>query len=108
MDSLINIGIYITYILFAIAILALIVFPFYFMFTNFKKAKGGLLSILGLVVIFVLSYLVAPADQGVFYENFGIGPGASKLIGGGLILTYLIFFGVIITAFYNEIAKWFK
>ena len=108
MDSLIDIGIYITYILFAIAIIALIFFPLYFMITNFKKAKSGLLGILGLAVIFVISYLVAPADQGVFYENFGIGPGMSKLIGGGLIITYIMFVCVIIASFYNEIAKWFK
>lgn len=108
MDSLINIGIYLTYILFAVAIIALIVFPIYFMLNNFKKAKGGLLGMLVLVGVFVISYALAPADQGVFYENFGIGSGTSKLIGGGLITTYIIFAGVIITALYNEVAKWFK
>jgi len=108
MDSLINIGIYLTYILIAIAILALIAFPVYFMITNFGKAKSGLIGVLFLAIVFVISYLIAPADQGVLYENYKIGPGASKLIGGGLIITYITFFGVIVAAFYNEIAKWFK
>lgn len=108
MDSLINIGLYFTYILIAIAILSLIVFPFYFMFSNFKKAKSGLVGVLVLVVFFVIAYLIAPADQGIFYENHGIGVGASKMIGGGLIATYIVFACVVIAAFYNEIAKWFK
>jgi hypothetical protein len=107
-DILINIGIVVTYILIGIAIVLLVVFPLYYLVTNFNKAKGGLIGVAGIAVMFLLAYLVSPADQGAFYEKFQIGPSGSKMIGAGLLGVYICFGGILVSLLYFEAAKWFK
>lgn len=108
MDMLINIGMYLTYVLLVIAIIALVVFPIWQMVTNFAKAKGGLVSLAILLGIFAVTYFLSPADQGAFYAKFAIGPVTSKLIGAGIFTTYLIMASIVFAAIYTEVAKWFK
>ncbi|HBZ66606.1 MAG TPA: hypothetical protein DEO70_07190 [Bacteroidales bacterium] len=108
METFISIGFTLTYILLAVAVVALIVFPVYFMVTNLKKAKTGLLALLALVVLFAFAIGVSPAEQGAFYSEFQISPTLSRVIGGGLLGFYLLFAAAIITAVYSELSKWFK
>jgi hypothetical protein len=107
-DILINIGIVLTYILIAIAIIALIVFPLYHTATNFNKAKGGLIAVAGLALLFFITYLISPADQGAFYDKFDIGPATSKMIGSGILGVYVFFAGIVVSLLYFELVKWFK
>lgn len=107
-SPLINIGLYLTYILFAVAAITAIVFPLLQTFSDFKKAKGGLIGFGILVVVLLFAYLVSPAETGLFYEKHNISPATSKLIGGGLVATYIVFAGVVISILYAEVAKWFK
>ncbi|MDD3742152.1 MAG: hypothetical protein PHX54_00845 [Lentimicrobiaceae bacterium] len=107
-SPLINIGLYLTYILFIIAAITAIVFPLIQTFSNFKKAKSGLIGFGILVVVLLFSYMVSPAETGLFYEKHNISPNASKIIGGGLVATYIVFAGVVISIVYAEVAKWFK
>jgi len=107
MDTWINIGLFITYILLAVAILSLVGFPVLYTIQNFKNAKKGLLVILGIFVILFLVYVVSPADQGVFYENAKVGPKESKMIGAGLITTYLLMAISVLYLIFIEIKKWF-
>ncbi len=108
MDMFINIGMILTYVLLFVAVLALVVFPIFQMVTNFAKAKNGLIALALLLGVFFLAFLISPADQGPIYEKFEIGPTTSKLIGAGLVTTYLILASIFIAAIYNEVAKWFK
>lgn len=108
MDSAINIGIVITYILFAAAVIGAIVFPIIHMLGDFKSAKGALVGILVLLAVFAVSYAISNPETGAFYESKGISPTMAKIIGGGLIATYIIFAGVIISVLYSQIVKWFK
>ena len=108
MDTWINIGLFLTYILFTVAFVALIGFPLRYTIQNFNNAKKGLLAMLAIVVILFLIYIVSPADQGVFYENAKIGPSESKMIGAGLITTYALGAGAIPYLFYAEVKKWFE
>ena len=108
MDTWINIGLFLTYILFTVAFIALIGFPIRYTIQNFNNAKKGLLSMLGIVVVLFLIYIVSPADQGVFYENMGITPSQSKMIGAGLITTYALGAGAVIYLAFAEIKKWFE
>jgi len=109
MDSFINIGLYVAYIAFFIAIGALLLFPILSLVKgNVKNAKASLFGVLGLAVIILIAYLISPAEQGQFYDKMGIGPGASKLIGAGLLSTYIIFAGLIIITLYSVVVKWFK
>jgi len=107
-NPLINIGLYLAYILIAIAIVTAIVFPLVQTFGDFKKAKGGLIGFGVLVAVLLIAYSVSPAETGLFYEKKGISPNMSKMIGGGLVATYIVFAGVVISIVYAEVAKWFK
>ncbi len=108
MDSLINIGFVILYILLVVSIIGVVVFPIIQMAGNLKAAKVTLISILGLVVLFFVAYSASPAETGLFYQKMGISPGLSKAIGGGLITTYIIFAGAVISILYSQFSRWFK
>ncbi len=108
MDTWINIGLFITYILFTVACVALIGFPLRYTVQNFKNAKKGIMFSIGAVVVLFLIYLVSPADQGVFYENMGVTPSQSKMIGAGLIVSYALMAGAVFYLFYAEVKKWFE
>ena len=107
-ERLITIGMYLAYILIAVAAISSIVFPLIQTFGNLKKAKNGLIGFAVLVVVLVFAYLVSPAETGAFYDKFKISPNASKLIGGGLLATYIVFAGVVASILYAEVAKRFK
>lgn len=107
-SPLIEIGLYLAYALIAIAAISSIVFPMIQTFGDLKKAKNGLIGLGILVAVLVISYVLSPAETGPFYDKMNISPNTSKLIGGGLLATYIIFAGVIVSILYAEVAKWFK
>lgn len=108
MDTAINIGFVILYILMVAAILGAVIFPIIQMSGNIKAAKGTIFGVLGLVGLFLFAYAVSPAETGLFYQKMGISPNLSKAIGGGLLVTYIIFAGVLISIAYSSISNWFK
>jgi len=108
MDTWINIGLFLTYILFAVAFLSFIGFPLLYTLQNFQNAKKGLMVFFAAIVLMFLVYLISPADQGVLYENFGIGKAQSKMIGAGIILTYALGAGAMVYLVFIEIKKWFN
>lgn len=109
MDSLINIGLYVAYFALFVAVAALIFFPIATLVKgNFKNAKATLVGIGVLAVIVILSYIISPADQGAFYTKMNISPGTSKLIGAGLLTTYITFAAFVLITLYTLIIKWFK
>lgn len=109
MDTFINIGLYVAYIALFAAIAALVIFPVYHMLAgNFGKAKGSLIGIGILVAVVVIAYLISPADQGAYYTKMGVSPGQSKLIGAGLLSTYIFFIGLVVVTVYTAISRWFK
>lgn len=108
MESAINIGIYITYLLMGLAIIGAVVFPIVQMAGDIKKAKGALIGIGALLVVFFISYSLSTAETGLFFQNKGISPTFAKVIGGGLISTYIVFFGAVISIVISEITKWIK
>jgi hypothetical protein len=107
-SPLIEIGLYLAYALIAVAAISSIVFPIIQTFGNLKKAKSGLIGFAVLIVVLVIAYVLSPAETGAFYEKKNISAGTSKLIGGGLLATYIVFAGVVISILYAEVAKWFK
>jgi hypothetical protein len=107
-SPLINIGLFLAYALMAVAAISAIVFPIIQTFGDLKKAKGGLIGFGILVAVLLLAFLLSPAETGAFYDKHKISPNTSKLIGGGLLATYIVFAGVVISILYAEVAKWFK
>ncbi len=106
--SLYSIAILITYIFLFVSIAAMIIFPIWFMIKNPKTAKGTLIGVGILAVVILISYFISSADQGEFYTKFDIGQGTSKMIGAGLIATYVMLFGVFAVAIYSSISDRFK
>lgn len=107
--NFIDIGLYVAYLAFFIVIAALVLFPVFSMVKgNVKNAKVTIIGIVALVAIFLVAYLISPSEQGQFYEKAEIGPGASKLIGAGLLSTYIIFAGLLVITLYSVVVKWFK
>ncbi|MFH1122016.1 MAG: hypothetical protein V1775_19520 [Bacteroidota bacterium] len=108
MDSLINIGLIVTYILIAVTVAGAVIFPIIHTLGDLKKAKGGLIGVALILVIFLISYAVSPAESGPFYEKFDISPNFSKVIGGGLIATYIFTIAVLLSIGYSQVSKWIK
>lgn len=107
--NFIDIGLYVAYLAFFIAIAALLLFPVLSIVKgNMKNAKGSLIGVAALVVVVLIAYFISPADQGQFYEKMQVGPGASKVIGAGLVSTYIIFAALVGITLYSVVAKWFK
>lgn len=108
MDTAINIGFVIMYILMVVAIVGVIVFPIIQMVGDLKAARGTLFSVLGLLALFFVAYAISPAETGAFYDKMNVSPNLAKAIGGGLIATYVVFAGVLISIAYSQISTWFK
>lgn len=107
--NLIDIGLYVAYLLLFAVIATLILFPVFGLLKgNFGKAKGSLLGIGILIVAFLLAYFLSPADQGAFYEKMNIGPQGSKVIGAGLLVTYFMGIAFVVITLYTSVVKWFK
>lgn len=108
METAINIGIYIAYLLLGLTIIGAVVFPIIQMAGDIKKAKGALIGVLAFVIVFLISYALSTPETGAFYDKFGITPTNAKVIGGALIATYIFFAGVIISVIYSQIVKWIQ
>jgi hypothetical protein len=109
MDSFINIGLYVAYFALFIAIASLVIFPIVTLVQgNIKNAKVALIGVAVLAVVVVLAYIISPADQGLYYTKMNVSAGTSKLIGAGLITTYIVFAGLVIITVYTSVIKWFK
>ncbi|MBN8649844.1 MAG: hypothetical protein J0L67_00345 [Cytophagales bacterium] len=104
----IDIGLYIMYIFFFVAVGAAIVLPL----INAIKSPAGLgKSLAGvavLVVIFLISYALADGSVTARYTLMGVDESSSKLIGAGLILFYIVFVAAIIGVIFSEINKALK
>lgn len=104
-DTLLDVSIYITYGLIAIAAVAAVIFPVFHLVQDFRKAKGAILGVLALVVVMVISYFLATNEP---YEANNVGPVVSQLIGGGIIATMILAGIGIAAAVFTEIYKLFR
>lgn len=108
MNTFIEISFHATYILLGLAVAALVVFPLYFLITNFGKAKGGLIGLAAILVVIAVAVGLSPADQSAKFVDAGISPFSSQLIGGGLLTIYILLAAIVVAAAYTEFSKWFK
>jgi len=107
-DSLINIGLYLSYALVLGGLAAAILFPVMFFIKNPGKAKGALIGVGFLAVVYGLSYALAGSEVLESYTKFGIDSGMSKLIGGSLISLYILAIFAFIVAVGAEVLRFFK
>ncbi len=110
MDTLINIGMFVVYALLVLGILAAVGFSIYQFAGNFKQNKTTLYGLVGLVVIFVVSYLVSSGTDisAAVFEKVGGNYESSKMIGAGMYMFYILFGVTLLTLIVTEIARPFK
>lgn len=99
-----------SYLLIAISLLVgFVYFPGVVLSKNTKTAKGAIMGVAALIVIFIISYTISSDDaSSAVYTKFAITNGESKLIGGMLIGTYFVGILTVLAAIYAEVSKLFK
>jgi hypothetical protein len=105
-DFITNYGILASYLLLAIAVLGAIGFPILELAKNPKGAKGALIGVGLIVVVFGLSYALSsdvnPATK------IEITPGAVKMVDTGLFSFYILALVAVCVTIYAEVSKMFK
>lgn len=89
--NLISWGLYFSYFLFAIALIAGIVLPLIKSIQSPKELLKSAAGVVVLVVVFLVAYSISGDEVTINTASYGVTPGSSKLIGGGLITLYIIF-----------------
>ena len=107
-DTLINIGLILGYVLLGLAALAAVLFSIFQLIVNFKKAKGALIGIVALLVVFFIGYSLATSE---LYLNVAIPVASgtvSRIIGGAINATFLLIGLALIASVYTEVSKLFR
>lgn len=109
-DSLINIGIIITYILIGITVLSILVFSVSNIVKNPGAAKSALIGLGGLAVIFGITYLLSTGSDAEMYSKPQdiVTEGTSKIVGMGLASFYILAGLTILSILYVEVTRIFK
>ena len=108
MENLVNIGIIISYIMVAFAAVSSIGFGIKKMIKNTNNAKKTMYTLVGLVITFIIAYLVASDEVLESYEKYETTASAAKRVGMGLITFYLLLIVAIGSVFYTELSKVFS
>lgn len=107
-DFMANYGIVLTYILFAVATLAALVFPIMHMVSHPKKAKEVGMGVAALLIIYIIATLLASDEVTEHFAKFNVTATESKQVGTGLIVFYILAAGAVISAVYTEVSKMLK
>ena len=107
MESIINIGIILTYVMIGFAALSAIGFGLKKILANGENAKKTLYTITALVSVLLCSYLIASNEVLHSFEKYEITQSTSKNVGMGLITFYVLIFGAIGAVLYAELSKIF-
>ena len=106
--TLISWGLYLGYLLFFLAVVALVVLP---VMNALKEPKEMVKSAGGigiLVAVFLISYVLSGDEVTLKAASLGVTAGSSKMIGAGLIMLYIIFIISVIGLFYSFLNKALK
>lgn len=111
-DSLINIGLYLAYILVGIGVAATVIFPIMYMVKNFAEAKKGLMGIAALIIVFVLGYGIASSEIPLALMKsanaFNVDGSSFKMIGAGLNTFFILAGLAIILILVGEVRAFLK
>tara|TARA_B100000674_G_scaffold44090_1_gene30512 strand:+ start:31475 stop:31882 length:408 start_codon:yes stop_codon:yes gene_type:complete len=97
-----------SYILLGIATVAAIVFPIINIVQNPKKAKMVIAGIVGLAVVFGISYAMASGQEIKLGEDNIISASTVKMVDAGLIMTYILGGLSVAAAIFDGVSKMFK
>ncbi len=101
--SLISPGLIICYICMGLALVASVGMPLIHAISNPKELIKSLIGVVGLVVLFGISYTLSGSEVTVKAAALGHTAASSKLIGAGLILFYIVLITSAVLAIYSLI-----
>ena len=107
MDTLINIGIILTYLMVAFAAATAVGFGVKKMMQKTNNAKKTLAAMGGLLLIILVAYLMSSDEVLGSYEKYEITASTAKQVGMGLTTFYILAFAAIAAVLYAEFSKAF-
>ena len=108
MESLINIGIILTYLMIGIGALITIGFGIKKMISNTENTKKTIYTIGSLGAVILFSYLMASDEVLKSYEKYEVTSTTARRVGIGLITFYVLAIGAIGMVIYSELSKVFS
>ena len=109
MTGLVEFGLYLTYILVGVAVLAVIVLPLINAVSNPRSLIISGIGLAALLVVFLISWGLSSYDTvSAKAAEQGLTPGGVQRIGGVLTMMYLLLAGAIVGIVVTEIGKIFK
>ena len=105
---MVDFGIYLSYFLFFVGIIAAVVMPLINALDNPKVLMKAGMGIGAALVVFLISYMLSGNEVTEVYKEFGVDEGSSKLVGGGIIMIYLLAFIALGSIIYGEVSRLIK
>lgn len=102
-ETWVNIGLYISYIMLFCSIILIVAWPIVHALKNPQELKKTGMAVASLVVLFLISYIISGSEVSQACEKFNLDSGDSKMVGGGLIMMYLLFIISIAGILFTEI-----
>ncbi|MBL3655628.1 hypothetical protein [Fulvivirga sediminis] len=101
METFVDIALWVAMAMVAIAGIAAIVLPLINSFSNPKSLLKSAIGVVGIAVLFLITWSVAGSEVTNRYIEFGVNESISKLVGGVLLLMYALFgiacVGIVVT-----------
>jgi hypothetical protein len=91
-----------------VAAVSAVLFSVLNLVTNPKSLVRAGLSGVAIAVLFLIAYSLSGNEVTPEYAQFNIDPDTSKLVGGSLIMAYLLLGVTVLSLFYTEIVKIIK
>ena len=105
---MIDFGIYLTYVMFFVALIAAVVLPIIKSLDDPQSLMYAGIGIGGIVVIFLISWMISDNEVTAVYQAFDVDASGSKLVGGSLISMYLLFVIALGGIVVSEVSKLLK
>ncbi len=104
----IDIALYISYIMVIVAALGAIILPLIHAASDPKSLMKSGIGVVAILAVFLIAYVISGNEVRPSYAPFNVDAGESKLIGGGLICSYLLIFIALASIIYTEISNLVK
>lgn len=104
MDSF-DIFLYLAYSLVIFAFIAAVLLPLISAMGNPQSLLKSGLGIVFIVALYFIAYALSGSEVTQAYSQFNVGPELSKIVGGTLIMSYLLLGFAIVGILYTEVNK---
>jgi len=101
----VDIALIITYLMVMLTVVIVLGFGVKQMMQNTNNAKKTIYTLGGLVIAFIIAYVLASDEVLKSWEKYEITAASSKQVGMGLITFYFLLFGAIGLVLYTELSK---